>query len=136
MSKEKKAVKEQQNRRQLESISEGVECDFSNVSMRWGRDWANMDAEFELQEIIRDQDADATIEEKRAAINAIQELEMKRIGMVADVLTSVSADWLVAGAPEDIDFSDVNNILDYIRQSKASDLLLAVHILRLGDSKN
>lgn len=136
MANEKKAVKEQQDKRQAEDLTRGVICDFSRVNMRWGMNWLDMDDEFELLEMIRDQGEDAPMEERRNAIKKTQQLQIDRIALIAQVLAGLDSDWLVDGTPDGVDFSNPENILDYVRESKHRQLQLAVHILRVQDSGN
>ena len=122
-----------------------VTCDFSTVSRRWGVRWAQIenDVPILLQVIYADEQDGLSDEEKHAVLvgkiearQKVNELIDERNALMAQVVTEIPRSWLVPGAPEKIDWFDVNSLLDYIREDKTAELMLGVSVARNEAAKN
>ena len=65
-----------------------------------------------------------------------QALEAERDSLIAQVLVSVPREWLIEGAPEDIDWKNPDNLYDFVLESRYNDLFFGVVRARLDEAKN
>jgi hypothetical protein len=103
---------------------------FANVSYKWTKDWARTFNEVVRAQVLIEAEAkdDATPEERASvnrakleAVASIGDFLDKRDALVAQVLTFVPREWLVAEAPEDLDWSKPES-LEYLRMDKVQAL--------------
>jgi len=126
-------------------MSKSVTCDFSRVSRRWGVRWAQIQNDVPiLMKVIFSpaQDDLSDVEQQRVEVAKIEahqklnELIDESTSLMAQVLVTVPREWLVAEAPDEIDWSNPDSILDYVREDMSSELVLAVSVARNEAAKN
>ena len=66
------------------------------------------------------------------ALDFLNELSDMQAKLVAQVLVDVPREWLIAGCPDDIDWSDFNS-LDYVQEPRYADLL---DLIRTGEARS
>lgn len=114
-----------------------LRLDFSNVSRKWGKTWYKINRDegmiatrevpeaADMADMTDEQKAEARkfIEDTYATLDRIME---ERDKLIAQVLVDVPRGWLVDDAPDDLDWSDPEN-LDWLRQDRYADVLKAVN---------
>lgn len=122
-----------------------VACDFSEVSRRWAHEWMKMDGEIQQWAAVQMGDGrDDLSDEEQEKLNAgkleaaikMNELLDRRNELAAMVLVSVPREWLVKDAPDEIDWSDPENLLDYVKDKHNHDLLAGITRARMREAKN
>ena len=122
-----------------------VECDFSGLSRRWGKDWSRIDGEWKSWSLIayeppRDdlsEDESLKLEMGRAeAHQKLQELFDLRNSLMAQVIERIPQEWRTKDAPEDVDWGDPENLLDYVKEERTQDLVMGVQFARIKAAKN
>lgn len=124
-----------------EDVQLDVVCDFSEVSRRWGMEWAQVHADLQaFGEMLNAEDQQAAIEEAGLSLsNVVQksmDLTRKRNALAAQVVVDIPREWLTKDAPEEIDWSDPENLLDYIKGDYDEALMNQVTTARALSAKN
>jgi len=118
--------------------------DFSRVSRRWAKRFSRVQIEMAQRALIIGADArpDLTPAEQQKlnqgrieAADRIFQLEDERDALLCEVLEHVPADWLVEGAPDSLDWHDVES-LDWVQAGKFDELLQMVGAARQASAKN
>lgn len=118
--------------------------DFSRVSRRWAKRFSRVQIEMAQRALIIGADArpDLTPAEQQKlnqgrieAADRIFQLEDERDALLCEVLEHVPADWLVEGAPDGLDWHDVES-LDWVQAGKFDELLQMVGAARQASAKN
>ena len=119
--------------------------DFSKVSRRWGKRWAQIDNDVQIlvriatspeQEDLSDEEMLADGKARHEARIALNSLVDERHELMAQVLVDVPREYVVADAPAEIDWSDVESIWDYVREDASNMLHQDVHNGWLEKPKN
>lgn len=122
-----------------------LQCDFSKVSRRWGVRWAQIENDVPiLVQVIYGEERDGLSPEEQRTVEIgkiearekFNELIDERQRLMAQVVTHVPRAWLVADAPDEIDWSNPDNLLDWVREDKTTNLMLGVSIARNEAAKN
>lgn len=122
-----------------------VECDFSEVSRRWGYEWATINGEVQQWMAVinaearddLDDEQMATLEAGRLeAVTEINRLIERKNELVAMVVVHIPREWLVKDAPEKIDWSNPSNLLDFVKDKHTQDLMDGVTAARTREAKN
>ena len=117
---------------------------FSRVSRRWAKRFSRVQIEMAQRALIIGADArpDLTPAEQQTlnqgrieAADRIFQLEDERDALLCEVLEYVPADWLVEGAPDSLDWHDVES-LDWVQAGKFDELLQMVGAARQASAKN
>jgi len=117
---------------------------FSRVSRRWAKRFSRVQIEMAQRALIIGADArpDLTQAEQQTlnqgrieAADRIFQLEDERDALLCEVLEYVPADWLVEGAPDNLDWHDVES-LDWVQAGKFDELLQMVGSARQASAKN
>ena len=117
---------------------------FSRVSRRWAKRFSRVQIEMAQRALIIGADArpDLTQAEQQTlnqgrieAADRIFQLEDERDALLCEVLEYVPADWLVEGAPDGLDWHDVES-LDWVQAGKFDELLQMVGSARQASAKN
>ena len=117
---------------------------FSRVSRRWAKRFSRVQIEMAQRALIIGADArpDLTPAEQQTlnqgrieAAGRIFQLEDERDALLCEVLEYVPADWLVEGAPDNLDWHDVES-LDWVQAGKFDELLQMVGSARQASAKN
>lgn len=145
MGLEKGAYDEMSKNGKTMEVSPEVVCDFSQVSRRWGSRWFKIDAELqqavtvatapERDDLTEDEQATLRVGRMEAG-SRINELIDERNVLLAMVIQDIPREWLTADAPAEIDWSNPENLLDYVLDIHTSDLVQGVTLARANDSKN
>lgn len=113
---------------------ESPEFDFSRVSRQWHKQFAKTltavtRAQITLQRVPSEdatpEEYDALLDKQEQAWIAIEELSDQQAELIAQVLVSVPDDWLIEGAPEALDWSDVAS-LDWVQAYRYLEILSLV----------
>lgn len=122
-----------------------VVCDFSEVSRRWAHEWTMMDGELQQwTAVVASEARDDLTEAQQADLQAgrleaferINQLLIRRNELAAMVVKDVPREWLVKRAPEVIDWSNPDNLLDYVKDKHNVDLLRGITQARARSAKN
>ena len=122
-----------------------VECDFSEVSRRWGQEWHTLDSQMqqwtavifaEPKDDLTDEQSEAIRLGKLDAHQKLEELIVRRNELAAMVVVDVPREWLVKDAPAEIDWGNPDNLLDYVKEVHNTDLLTGITFARIANSKN
>ena len=127
-------------------MAETVVFDFSRVGRTWNRDFLKSMSKASRAQLVlnrtlpddaTDEEADELFAKQEKALDDLDNLSDEQAGMLAQVLVSVPDDWLIEGAPQDLNWSDVAS-LDYIQADKYAELFgkLRTRNVAQGDSKN
>lgn len=125
-------------------MSEQPTFDFSNISYKWSKEWARIVMRLDVDSTLIDNparpDADpeqvAALKVKRLeALDRWDDLVSLRDAMLCEVLVSVPREWLVADAPDEIDWHDPANLGAYLLQSRIADLITAMSEARTTREK-
>ena len=117
---------------------------FSRVSRRLAKRFSRVQIEMAQRALIIGADArpDLTAAEQQTlnqgrieAADRIFQLEDERDALLCEVLEYVPADWLVEGAPDNLDWHDVES-LDWVQAGKFDELLQTVGSARQASAKN
>jgi hypothetical protein len=107
--------------------------DFSGVSRAWQKAFSKTmrdasKAQLTLARPAPEGDSvavNAHIDAQEAALDDLERIGEEQQALIAQVLVDVPADWVVAGAPNPLDFSDAD-ALDWIKPDRWAELLMAV----------
>jgi hypothetical protein len=139
------ATSDKQQESQMRELLESVVCDFSSVSRRWGYRWSQIELDAPmLSEIVNSAaPEDATEEEthkikvgQRDARQQLREMMDEQNRLMAQVLRDVPRAFLVADAPDVIDWSDGENILDWVREDCIGYVVLGISLAKGESAKN
>jgi len=117
---------------------------FSRVSRRWAKRFSRVQIEMAQRALIIGADArpDLTQAEQQTlnqgrieAADRIFQLEDERDALLCEVLEYVPGEWLVEGAPDNLDWHDVES-LDWVQAGKFDELLQMVGSARQASAKN
>ncbi len=129
----------------IRELVEAVVCDFSGVSRRWGYRWAQIELDTPmLTEIVNSpapEDASADDLQKikagqRDARQQLSEMMDEQNRLMAEVLRDVPREFLVASTPEDVDWSDTESILDWVREDCIGYVVLGISLAKGESAKN
>lgn len=120
--------------------------DFTRVSRQWNREFARSMTQAARAQLVMqrqphdemsDEEIDALLDRQEQAIGDIEALADQQAALLVQVLTHVPAGWLLPGAPDDLDWSQVES-LDYIQSERYAEILqlLSTRDLAGENSKN
>lgn len=129
-----------------ENGSEKPKFDFSGVNRQWNRDFAlTLTKAARVQLILQrqpndemdDAAVDALYDRQEKALDELEALADQQAALLAQVLVGVPTGWLMPGAPDDLDWSQVAS-LDYIQANRYTELLELLRTKDVAgeDSKN
>lgn len=130
---------------EMKTLIQSVRCDFSGVTARWSRRWGVIQTDAPLlAEIIYAEIPDDLSDEelrkvqagKREARQELSNLRDEEYQLVTQVLKHVPRAFLHPDAPESIDWSDEENILDYVLESHLGHLFIGVSLELADNRKN
>lgn len=108
--------------------------DFSGVSRQWSQSFmvtmqsaarAQLALERPLRPGLDDDAIQAYFDAKDAALDKIGELSDQQLELVIQVLKTVPREWLIEGAPEDLDWSNKTSY-DWIQDDRYTEILQLV----------
>lgn len=118
--------------------------DFDDVSYGWSRDWMKAVSELgatttlidaPMAEGISDIDKHRVTLAKVEAVERLDSLISRRDQLVCDVLVDVPREWLVKGAPLEIDWRCADS-LRYIKSRKINDLIVSMQEAQSAYAEN
>ena len=122
-----------------------VTCDFSLVSRRWGVEWDTLFAqELKYQSasfLLPDGDDDDNVPEdfwlaRIETADGLINIPERIASLMAQVVKQVPEYYTLPNVPEDVDWSNPDNIHDYIKEVRFNDFRTAVRNARIEASKN
>ena len=123
-----------------------VVCNFDEVPRRWGVEWSEiytremglnsaLAAEAPADGLSEQEQRDRALE-RMEIVKELEAIPMRQARMIADVLVSVPSEATLSSTPEGVDWSNVDNVLDFIKQSRWADICKAITQARYQNSKN
>lgn len=109
----------------------GPKFDFSKVSRQWYRDFQSSLAQAtriqvilkrELTDEMSDEQADALLDRQEKALDEFEALGDHQAELLVQVLIDVPREWLLANAPDEVDWSKAES-LDYIQGNRYTEIL-------------
>ena len=125
---------------------DGPKFDFSKVSRQWRLEFgrslseaarAGIVLQRQINADMDDEAVDALLDRQEKALSELETLADKQAQLVTQVLADVPTDWLIADAPDGLDWGDVAS-LDYIQANKYEAILeqLRTNNIAEDDAKN
>lgn len=123
-----------------------VRFDFSRVGRGWNREFfrtitragrAQLALQRQLKPDATMDEINAYIESQDAALVELDAISDEQAVLLAQVLADVPQEWLIEGAPDDLDWSDVGS-LDFIQTDRYGEILerLRTRDVARDDAKN
>lgn len=112
-------------------VDEKPTFDFTRVGRQWNQAFArSLTQAARVQLVLQrvpnddmDDDAvDALLDRQEAALGDLEALGDRQAALLAQVLVSVPESWLLPGAPDDLDWSEVAS-LDYVQSDRYAEML-------------
>lgn len=128
-------------------MTEGkVKFDFTRVGRSWSRDFLKSlatasRAQLALQRLpsadATDDEIDALWDKQEQALADLEQLSDVQAGLLCQVLVDVPNEWLIEGAPDNIDWGQVDS-LDWIQADRYTQIfeILRTRNVARDDSKN
>jgi hypothetical protein len=126
-------------------LVKAVVCDFSGASRRWGYRWGQIELDTPIlielvntpaPDDVSDEDLHQIKVGQREARQQLHAIMDEQNALIAQVLRDVPAEFLVRGAPEEIDWGDPDNILDWVREDCIGYVVLGVTLAKGESAKN
>lgn len=114
--------------------------DFSNVSREWSQSFFKSaqkaaKAQIALQRPLRtgatDEQVQAYYDAQDAALDEIGKISDEQLALVQQVLTGVPSEWLIAGAPDDLDWSKSESY-QWIQDDRYTEIL---RLIQSGEAR-